>query len=68
MANRNENDEELFAQTPLLVLRLNTLKILGDFLAILRHLTVDYWVCSYRILELILHFHDFVMYYTSVKI
>ena len=32
MANRNENDEELFAQTPLLVLRLNTLKILGDFL------------------------------------
>ena len=32
MANTNENDRKLFAQTPLLFLRPNTLRILSDFL------------------------------------
>ena len=32
MANINENEQELFTQTPLLFLRPNTLKALGDFL------------------------------------
>ena len=32
MATINENEQELFTQTPLLFLRPNTLKTLGDFL------------------------------------